>query len=70
MVNNKWNEQKKTEFDEEPVLKRMKIQLEKSNVKVNYTENIDLGWASKNIQSRARKKRYELLFEQCKKLRG
>ena len=43
--------QKKSEFDEEPVLKRMKIQLEKSNVKVNYTENIDLGWASKNIQS-------------------
>ena len=42
--------QKKSDFDNEPVLKRMKIQLQKSNVKINYTENLDLSWALKNIK--------------------
>ena len=43
--------QKKLDFDKEPVLKRMKIQLQKSNVKINYTENLDLSWALKNIKA-------------------
>ena len=42
--------QKKLDFDNEPVLKRMKIQLQKSDVKINYTENLDLRWALKNIK--------------------
>ena len=43
--------QKKKDFDKEPVLKRMKIQLEKSGISTNYTENPDLTWAIKNVQS-------------------
>ena len=44
-------DQKKKDFDQEPVLKRMKIQLEKSGISTNYTENPDLTWANKNVQS-------------------
>lgn len=42
--------QKKSDFDAEPVLKRMKIQLQKSNIKTNFTENLDLRWALTNIK--------------------
>ena len=42
--------QNKKDFDNEPVLKRMKIQLQKSSIKTNYTENLDLSWALKNIK--------------------
>ncbi len=42
--------QKKGDFDKEPVLKRMKIQLEKSSIKTNYIYNPDLTWATKNIR--------------------
>ena len=44
-------DQKKKDFDQEPVLKRMKIQLEKSGISTNYTENPDLTWAIKNVQN-------------------
>ena len=40
-------DQKKSDFDKEPVLKRMKIQLQKSLIKTKYTENLDLTWAFK-----------------------
>ena len=43
--------QNKKDFDKEPGLKRMKIQLEKSGISTNYTENPDLTWAIKNVQS-------------------
>ena len=43
--------QKKSDFDQEPVLKRMKIQLQKSGISTNFTENPDLNWAVKNVQS-------------------
>ena len=43
--------QKKSDFDKEPVLKRMKVQLEKSGVEPNFTEKPDLGWAIKNIKN-------------------
>ena len=43
--------QKKSDFDEEPVLKRMKIQLEKSGISTNFTGNPDLNWAIKNVKS-------------------
>ena len=42
--------QKKSDFDNDPVLKRMKIQLQKSLIKIKYTENLDLSWALKNIK--------------------
>ena len=42
--------QKKSDFDNDPVLKRMKIQLQKSLIKTKYTENLDLTWALKNIK--------------------
>tara|TARA_B100000959_G_scaffold195737_1_gene204680 strand:+ start:771 stop:1703 length:933 start_codon:yes stop_codon:yes gene_type:complete len=44
-------DQKKSDFDKEPVLKRMKIQLEKSGINTNFTENPDLSWAIRNVQS-------------------
>ena len=43
--------QKKQDFDQEPVLKRMKIQLEKSGININHTEKPDLTWAIKNVKS-------------------
>ena len=43
-------DQKKSDFDNDPVLKRMKIQLQKSLIKTKYTENLDLTWAFKNIK--------------------
>ena len=43
--------QKKSDFDQEPVLKRMEIQLEKSGINTNFTKKPDLSWAIKNVQS-------------------
>ena len=43
--------QKKSDFDQEPVLKRMAIQLEKSGININFTNKPDLSWAIKNVQS-------------------
>ena len=44
-------DQKKKDFDQEPVLKRMAIQLEKSGININFTNKPDLSWAIKNVQS-------------------
>jgi len=44
-------DQKKSDFDQEPVLKRMAIQLEKSGININFTNKPDLSWAIKNVQS-------------------
>ena len=43
--------EKKSDFDNEPVLDRFKFQLEKSDVKVNYTLTPDFSWACVNIDS-------------------
>ena len=43
--------QKKSDLDEEPVLKRIKIQLEKSGINTSFTEKPDLSWAIKNVKS-------------------
>ena len=37
--------QKKKDFDKDPVLDRMEIQLKKSGIETDYTKNIDLSWA-------------------------
>jgi len=60
--------QKKSDFDQDPVLDRMEIQLKKSGVDTEFTKNIDLNWAKTNI-SRLLKQyandEYILLFPFC-----
>ena len=41
--------QKKSDFDKDPVLDRMEIQLKKSGVETEFTKNIDLSWAFTDI---------------------
>ena len=62
--------QKKKDFDEDPVLNRMEIQLKKSGIETEYTKNIDLSWAVSDISRLT--KRYAnndfiLLFPFCSK---
>ena len=60
--------QKKKDFDKEPVLDRMEIQLKKSGVETEFTKNIDLSWAKTDI-SRLTKQysnnEYILIFPFC-----
>jgi len=60
--------QKKSDFDQDPVLDRMEIQLQKSGINTEFTKNIDLGWAITDI-SRLLKQytngEYILLFPFC-----
>ena len=60
--------QKKNDFDQDPVLDRMEIQLKKSGVETEFTKNIDLEWATTDI-SRLLKQyannEYILLFPFC-----
>ena len=74
--NTKWSssessleiDQKKSDFDQEPVLDRMEIQLKKSGIDTEFTKNIDLSWATIDI-SRLLKQytnnEYILLFPFC-----
>ena len=61
-------DQTKSDFDQEPVLDRMVIQLQKSGIEPVFTKSIDLGWAISNI-SRLIKQytngEYILLFPFC-----
>tara|TARA_B100000780_G_scaffold273839_1_gene237947 strand:+ start:141 stop:1073 length:933 start_codon:yes stop_codon:yes gene_type:complete len=63
-------EQKKSDFDKEPVLNRMEIQLKKSNIPTKYTKKIDLDWAFEDL-SRLTKQyandEYILVFPFCSK---
>ena len=60
----------KSDFDKDPVLDRMEIQLKKSGVQTEFVKNIDLNWAISDI-SRLKKqyanKDYILLFPFCSK---
>ena len=60
--------QKKKDFDQDPVLDRMEIQLKKSGVDTQFTKNLDLSWATADI-SRFLKQytndEYILLFPFC-----
>ena len=60
--------QNKSDFDQDPVLDRMEIQLKKSGVDTEFTKNIDLDWATTDI-SRLLKQyannEYILLFPFC-----
>jgi len=67
VLNNKVN---KKDFDKAPVLERMKYQLEKSGIKTQYINNINLSWAFTNIQNLLDKhevKKYLLFFPFCSK---
>ena len=60
--------QSKSDFDQEPVLDRIELQLKKSGIETEYTKNIDLSWAIEDI-SRLLKQHtnseYILLFPFC-----
>ena len=60
--------QSKRDFDQEPVLDRIELQLKKSGIETEYTKNIDLSWAIEDI-SRLLKQytnsEYILLFPFC-----
>jgi len=60
--------QTKSDFDQEPVLDRIEIQLKKSGVSTEFTKNIDLEWATTDI-SRLLKQyannEYILIFPFC-----
>ncbi len=60
--------QNKSDFDQDPVLDRMEIQLKKSGVDTEFTKNIDLDWAKTDV-SRLLKQyannEYILIFPFC-----
>ena len=60
--------QKKSDFDKDPVLDRMEIQLKKSGIETEFTKNIDLSWALEDIFSLVKQytnRKYILLFPFC-----
>ncbi len=62
--------QKKSDFDKEPVLDRMELQLKKSNIPTKYIKNIDLDWAKTDLSLLIKKhtnREYILIFPFCSK---
>tara|TARA_B100000614_G_C14445329_1_gene452017 strand:+ start:1 stop:936 length:936 start_codon:yes stop_codon:yes gene_type:complete len=62
--------QKKKDFDKDPVLDRMQIQLKKSGLKAEFVKNIDLTWAKSDISRLTRQyanNEYILIFPFCSK---
>ena len=62
--------QKKKDFDKEPVLDRMEIQLKKSNIPTKYIKNIDLKWAIEDLSRLIKQyanNEYILVFPFCSK---
>jgi ADP-heptose:LPS heptosyltransferase len=62
--------QKKSDFDNEPVLDRMALQLNKSGIETGNTKNINLDWALEDISrliKRYANGEYILLFPFCSK---
>jgi ADP-heptose:LPS heptosyltransferase len=60
--------QRKVDFDKEPVLDRIEIQLKKSGIETEFTKNIDLSWAVANTSHLVKKytnREYILLFPFC-----
>ena len=60
--------QKKSDFDEDPVLDRMEIQLKKSGIDTEFTKNIDLSWATENVSHLVKyytNREYILIFPFC-----
>ncbi len=60
--------QKKKDFDQDPVLDRIEIQIKKSGIQTEFTKNIDLSWAIENISRLVKQyanNEYILLFPFC-----
>ena len=60
--------QNKSDFDKEPVLDRIEIQLKKSGIEVEFTKNVDLSWAIEDISHLVKQhtnREYILLFPFC-----
>ena len=60
--------QKKSDFDKDPVLDRMEVQLKKSGIDTEFTKNIDLSWATENASHLVKyhtNREYILLFPFC-----
>ena len=62
--------QKKSDFDKDPVLDRMEIQLKKSGIQTEFVKNVDLDWAISDISRLIKQyanNDYILLFPFCSK---
>ena len=62
--------QKKKDFDKDPVLDRMELQLKKSGIETEFIKNINLDWAIKDVSRLIRQytnNEYILLFPFCSK---
>jgi len=60
--------QKKKDFERDPVLDRMEVQIKKSGIQTEFTKNIDLSWAVEDISRLAKQyanNEYILLFPFC-----
>jgi len=60
--------QKKKDFERDPVLDRMEVQIKKSGIQTEFTKNIDLSWAVENISRLVKQyanNEYILLFPFC-----
>ncbi len=60
--------QTKADFDQEPVLDRMELQLKKSGIETEFTKNVDLNWAIEDISHLVKQhtnREYILLFPFC-----
>ena len=61
---------KKRDFDLEPVLDRMEIQLKKSGIETEFVKNIDLSWAISDVSRLIKQyanNEYILIFPFCSK---
>jgi ADP-heptose:LPS heptosyltransferase len=62
--------QKKSDFDKEPVLERMELQLKKSGIETEFTRNINIDWAVTDVSRLIKQyanSEYILLFPFCSK---
>ena len=62
--------QKKKDFDKEPVLNRIDLQLKKSGIETEFTKNINLNWAINDVSRLVKQyanSEYILLFPFCSK---
>ena len=62
--------QKKSDFDKDPVLDRMEIQLKKSGIETQFVKNLDLNWAISDISRLIKQyanNEYILIFPFCSK---
>ena len=62
--------QSKKDFDTHPVLDRMELQLNKSNIPTKYIKNVDLSWAKEDLSQLTQQytnRDYILIFPFCSK---